>query len=328
MRPVQPEQRPVLVLAGPTAAGKTGVAMRLSEQLRCEIIGADARQIFRSMDIGTAKPTREDRARVSHHCIDIRDPHESYSAAEYSHDARQAITSIPLSSLPIIVGGSGLYITAAIDGLSTDGVATDPEVRDEIVREFDVYGRDAMYERLQELDPRAADRYADRNPRRIQRALEYIRMTGRPFSRSWDAPRDAANVDALYIGITQDREVLNAMIDARCDQMWQDGLIEETQRILDMGVDRKAQSLRTVGYYEALSVIDGRRTADEANEDLKKSTRQYAKRQRTWFRKDKRYTWISGSIETMTAQICAILDTKGWQSTFVDLHRSNQGRSE
>ncbi|MBK6761229.1 MAG: tRNA (adenosine(37)-N6)-dimethylallyltransferase MiaA [Ignavibacteria bacterium] len=328
MRPVQPEQRQVLVLAGPTAAGKTGVAMRLSEQLRCEIIGADARQIYRSMDIGTAKPTTEERTRVRHHCIDIRDPHESYSAAEYSHDARQAITSIPLSSLPIIVGGSGLYIAAALDGLSTDGVATDPEVREEIVREFDIHGRDAMYERLQELDPRAAERYADRNPRRVQRALEYIRITGRPFSLSWDAPRDAANVDALYIGITQDREVLNAMIDARCDKMWQNGLIEETQRILDMGVDRNAQSLRTVGYYEALSVIDGRRTLEEAKEDLKRSTRQYAKRQHTWFRKDKRYTWISGSIEMMTAQICEILDTKGWQSTFVDLHRSNQGRSE
>lgn len=328
MRPVQPEQRPVLVLAGPTAAGKTGVAMRLSEQLRCEIIGADARQIYRSMDIGTAKPTHEERARVRHHCIDIRDPHESYSAAEYSHDARQAILSIPLSSLPIIVGGSGLYIAAALDGLSTDGVATDPEVREEIVREFDVHGRDAMYERLQRLDPRAAERYADRNPRRIQRALEYIRMTGRPFSLSWDAPRDAAVVDALYIGITQDREVLNAQIDTRCDKMWQDGLLEETQQILDLGVDRNAQSLRTVGYHEALSVIDGRRTIEDAKEDLKRSTRQYAKRQLTWFRKDTRYIWISGSIESMSTQICQALDTKGWLSTFVDLHRSNQGKSE
>lgn len=327
MKPVQPERRPVLVIAGPTAAGKTGVAMMLSNHLRCEIIGADARQVYRSMNIGTAKPTPEERTRVRHHCIDIRDPHESYSAAEYAQDARQAISSVPPTSLPIIVGGSGLYIAAALDGLSTEGVATDPNVREEILREFDLHGREGMYAKLQQLDPRAAERYADRNPRRIQRALEYIRMTGRPFSLSWDAPRDAATVDALYIGITQEPDILSALIDARCEKMWEGGLIDETQRILELGVDRNAQSLRTVGYYEALSVIDGRRTIDEAKEDLKRSTRQYAKRQHTWFRKDKRYTWISGSIESMTNQLYAILDTNGRLSTFVDLHRSNQGRS-
>ncbi len=326
--PVQHEMKRVVVLAGPTASGKTGVALQLATHIHCEIIGADARQIYRYMDIGTAKPTREEQTLVPHHCIDIRDPHETYSAAEYSEDARRAIASISSSSLPILVGGSGLYISAALDGLSTEGTATNPHVREKILREFDIHGRDEMYNRLQSLDARAAERYADKNPRRIQRALEYIYMTGRPFSSSWDAPRNAADADVLYIGITQEKELLTSLINERCDNMFDNGLVEETQRVLSMGVPRDAQSLCTVGYYEALSVIDGRRTITEAREDLKNSTRQYAKRQRTWFNKDSRYTWVSGTLESMTAQILEILKAHGWTSAFVDLQRSNQGRSE
>jgi tRNA dimethylallyltransferase len=153
-----------------------------------------------------------------------------------------------------------------------------------------------MFEELERCDPRAAERYADRNPRRILRALEYIAITGRPFSETWDAHRDAADVTPIYVGIDMDRDTLNARINARCDAMWRSGLIEETQRVLDMGVDPFAQSLQTVGYVEAIAVINGIMSLDDAQEKLRIATRRYAKRQRTWFRRDERIHWIDGTI--------------------------------
>ncbi len=322
MNPLLLENRNVLVIAGPTAVGKTAVALALADHLRCEIIGADARQVYRTMDIGTAKPTAEEQSRVHHYCIDIRDPHESYSAAEYASDARAAISSVALDTLPIMVGGSGLYISAALDGLSTGGTASDPSVRDELQRDFDERGRESMFLELEDLDPRAAQRYADRNPRRVQRALEFIRITGRPFSSTWDLPRDSPGVNALYVCISQDQRDLHTLIHSRCENMWASGLLQETKDVLDLGVTRSAQSLHTVGYHEALAVIDGVFTEQEAIAAMKTSTRRYAKRQRTWFAKDDRYTWLSGPVDTMTKQVLALLDRNSWLQAFVDLHNS------
>ncbi|MCX6139924.1 MAG: tRNA (adenosine(37)-N6)-dimethylallyltransferase MiaA [Candidatus Kapabacteria bacterium] len=327
MNPSPRNARRVLVLGGPTASGKTAVALALSSHIRCQIIGADARQIYRGIDIGTAKPSPAELSMVKHHCIDKRDPKETYTAADYSTDARAAIASVPINSLPILVGGSGLYIAAALDGLSVGGIATDEQTRERVQREFDERGRESMYAELESIDPRSAKLYEDRNPRRIQRAIEFYRMTGRPFSETFDTPRDAANVEAMYIGITQDRAVLHARIDARCEHMFASGLVDETRRLLDEGVDRGAQSLRTVGYYEAISVIDGIRTEKEALDDLQKSTRRYAKRQGTWFRKDKRYEWINGDVDTMVRRALAMLNAKGWLSDFVDLQPIKSGKN-
>jgi len=303
------------------------LSLELASYLRCEIVGADARQIFTQLDIGTAKPTIEERGIARHHCIDIRSPHHTYTAAEYARDARAAIDTIPLKVLPIIVGGSGLYLRALLDGLSETVVATDPDIRDHVMRDFELKGRDAMYEELRLLDPRAAEVYADRNPRRVQRALEFIRTTGGPFSSTWDSPRIHANVIPLYVGITQPREVLLSNINIRCDRMWEDGLLEETRLVLSSGVDPSAQSLQTVGYSEAISVIQGRIALTLAQEDLKVHTRRYAKRQLTWFKRDKRILWISGTPREIASRVLDELRSRGWYDDFVDLHLGNKKES-
>jgi tRNA dimethylallyltransferase len=315
------------VLAGPTAAGKTAVSLRLATRARCEVVSADARQIYRGMDIGTAKPTAAERAAVMHHCIDIRTPGESYNASEYASDARAAIDRVAENALPVIVGGSGLYITAALDGLSTEGAGIDPAIRDAIKDEFAERGRDAMYDALVRVDPVAAARYADRNPRRIERALAYVRMTGRPFSSTWDAPRDAAPYEVVRIGITQERSALNARIEERCRAMWTGGLLDETRALVEAGVDPLAQAMQTVGYAEAYAVISGRMNESDALQAMIVSTRRYAKRQMTWFQKDERWEWISGSVESMTDMTVSILERRGWWKDFVLLPSSNEGKS-
>jgi len=308
------DSRPLLVIAGPTAVGKSALALALSARIPIEILSADARQVYRQLDIGTAKPTPEEQQFVKHHCIDIRDPHESYSASEYSTDARQALGFMfqalslkpnasslkpnasslkPKAYLPVMVGGSGLYISAAIDGLSVEPADPDPIVREQLQQRLQTVGRDAMYEELLQRDSAAAERYADKNPRRVLRALEYIELTGKTFSSSWDIQRNAANVDALYLVVNTDRDVLNNRIDKRCEEMWQSGIVDETQQVLTSGVPNNAQSLRTVGYREVIDHLNGVLTKDQALEKMKVSTKQYAKRQRTWFRRDERYIWLN-----------------------------------
>lgn len=291
--------RRVLVIVGPTASGKTALSLELARQLPIEIISADARQVYKHLDIGTAKPTVDERSVCPHHCIDILEPSAPYSSADYARDARAAIDAVPSSHMAVMVGGSGLYIQAALDGFSTDAVAPEPEVRERLMARFDELGRDEMYEELQRLDARAAERYTDKNPRRILRALEYIEITGQPFSETWDRHRDAFDVEPVYIGIDIDRDVLNDRINERCDAMWRDGLLDETQRVLDMGVAPTAQSLQTVGYVEAIAVLMKTMTLSEAQEKLRVATRRYAKRQRTWFRRDERIHWVDGSLASL-----------------------------
>ncbi|MDZ4746067.1 MAG: tRNA (adenosine(37)-N6)-dimethylallyltransferase MiaA [bacterium] len=299
--------RKVLVLAGATATGKTAAAIALSEHMAIEVVSADARQVYRMLNIGTAKPTLEQRASVKHHCIDIRNPDEMYSAAEFAAEARNAIDAIPLGTLPVVVGGSGLYIAAALDGLSAEITPADPTIRATLLEELEVRGRKGLFDDLQSVDPRAAERYADMNPRRLIRALEYFRATGRTFSSSWDIPRNAPAYNVEYIGIAQEKELLHTIIDARCDAMWSNGLLEETALVLQSGVSESAQALQTVGYAEAIDVLNNRSTNNEALETFKRNTRRYAKRQMTWFKKDERYKWTSGSVEQMRAFVLSNL---------------------
>jgi tRNA dimethylallyltransferase len=300
------EPRRVLLLCGPTAAGKSAVAMALAERMSIEIVAADARTVFRGLDVGTAKPSADDRRRVPHHCIDIRDPHETYDAAQYSIDARTAIDAMPSAALPVMVGGSGLYIQAALDGLSNT-VPVDPRVRAALQRRLAAEGRDALYEELLDVDPRAAERYADRNPVRVLRALEHYVSTGRPFSSTWDLPRNTAPYHVVRVGITRPREVLYAAIDERCVQMWKDGLVDETKRLLDAGVAPDAQALHTVGYIEVIEHLRGHIDAETALARMQQATRHYAKRQLTWFRKDERITWIEDDVATSVDRILSLL---------------------
>ncbi|MBU3742759.1 MAG: tRNA (adenosine(37)-N6)-dimethylallyltransferase MiaA [Candidatus Kapabacteria bacterium] len=299
-------ERTVVLLCGPTAAGKSALAMALSNVLHIQIVSADARTVFRGLDIGTAKPTVDDRRRVVHHCIDIRDPDQTYDAAQFMVDARAAIKAMPSDITPVMVGGSGLYIQAALEGLSTT-VPVDPRVRAALQRRLAAEGRDALYDELREVDPRAAERYADRNPVRVLRALEHYVATGTAFSTTWDVPRQAAPYRVVRIGVTRERGPLYEAINARCVEMLEHGMIEETQRLLATGISEHVQALHTVGYVEVLAYLRGEINLASALERMQQATRNYAKRQLTWFRRDERISWVDGAQADALDQLCDLL---------------------
>lgn len=302
----------MIVIAGATASGKTAASLALARRINCEIISADARQVFAGMDVGTAKPTPDERALVRHHLIDIRRPDQTYNAAEYAHDVHAVIDSLPAQVIPVLVGGSGMYINAALDGLTSLPAEVDAEIRDDVARELAERGRDAMYEELQRIDPEAAALYADRNPRRITRALEVYRATGQPLTSFWKQQSREQRYDVLAVAISHERLVLRARIDMRAEQMWEHGLLSETESLITAGLDPMAQSLQTVGYREALAYLNGQCTSQGALQDMKISTWQYAKRQLTWFMRDSRYAWISGEPDGIATSILTLLNERKW----------------
>jgi len=295
--------RRVIAIVGPTASGKTALALQLSTRFSMEVVSADARQVFRYLDVGTAKPTAKERSQCIHHCIDIVEPNESYSAAEYARDARICINSIPPTVTPVVVGGSGLYVRAALDGFSHDLVPPEPSVREGLQERLLIEGRDALFEELQRVDPRAATRYADRNPVRVIRALEFFVITGRTFSSTWDTEIVPPPYSVQYVGIRQERDQLYDSINSRCVLMWNGGLLEETAAVLEMGVAPTSQSLQTVGYTEAMAYLRGSMNQEQAIEHMQRATRNYAKRQLTWFRRDDRVTWFEGSAEQLAVSV-------------------------
>lgn len=301
--------RPVVVVAGPTAAGKSQLAIDLGEHLDITVVCADARQAIRGMQIGTAAPTIDERQRIPHVGYAIRDPEHEYSAAEYAETTRGLIDEIPETRIPVLVGGSGLYLQALLDGFSTDVVATPVDVRDRVLRMFDELGRLAFYELLVSIDPVAAERYADMNPRRVQRALEYYYATNQRLSDTWSQPRRPAPYDVTWIAVDQTDADLKALIARRCSRMWQQGLVEETQELLSRGIDSASHIMRTIGYAEALDVIMSRTSIDDAHERLLHTTWQYAKRQRTWFRRDSRYVWLRGDHMTIAHEARTLINT-------------------
>lgn len=303
------DSRPVVVLAGPTASGKSQLALDIASAHDITIVCGDARQAIRGMRIGTAGPSDEELTAVPHVGFAIREPETEYSAAEYAEATRELIAAIPLGRLPVIVGGSGLYIQALVDGFSSDVVFTPAEVREHVQNMFDQMGREAFYEKLMHVDPIAAHRYPDKNPRRIQRALEFFYTTGTPISSSWDTPRNAAPYATTWIAVDQEDNELRTRIEQRCAQMWSDGLINETQTLLDRGLDPSSHIMRTIGYAEATAVIQGRLVPHEALQRLVTATWQYAKRQRTWFRRDARYTWINGKRDELVSSMLNVLRT-------------------
>lgn len=301
-------QRCVVVVAGPTASGKSQLAMDLARLFDITIVCGDARQAIRGMRIGAAAPSQEDYSAVPHVGFEVRDPEEEYSAAEYATTTRELISAIPRERLPVVVGGSGLYLQALIDGFSTNVVATPPEIREHVLALFDERGRQECYRLLQSVDPVAADRYADMNPRRVQRALEYFYATGSPLSSTWNLPRNVAPYTTTWIAVDQDNPVLRSHIVARCERMWNEGLIEETQALFDRGIAPTAHIMRTIGYAEAVEVLLGTLSSAKARERLLTTTWQYAKRQRTWFRRDERYVWLRGERDILAHAATQILN--------------------
>ena len=283
----------ILVVAGPTASGKKSLALALAQRFGGEIVSADSRKVYRGLDIGTAKPSPEDRARVPHHLIDVVDPDEPFNAAEWVERAASAVSDIHgRGRLPIISGGTGFYIRAFREGLSS-GMASSPVIRRELEHELAESGPRALHDRLTAIDPARAAELHVRDTVRVMRAIEVYLVTGRTFTdmRETAAIR-GGDYDYHSIGITMERQRLYERIDARVDEMIACGLHDEVKSLLERGYGRNLTALDTVGYKEWFAFIDGVAPFEECREAVKRNTRRYAKRQLTWFRSEPDIRWI------------------------------------
>ncbi|MFH2010944.1 MAG: tRNA (adenosine(37)-N6)-dimethylallyltransferase MiaA [bacterium] len=286
----------LVVICGPTAAGKTGAAIRVCAAVDGEVVSADAVQIYRHLDIGSAKPTREERAAAPHHVIDVVDPTERYSAARYIEDAERAIADIrSRGRRPVVTGGCGLYIKALLYGLCPAPPA-DPDIRAELEQEAEDGGAGTLHRRLRLIDPSTAERLHPADRVRVVRALEVYLITGRPISEHQaEHGFHEARHRAVVWGLDPGPEPLRERIDARVDQMMAEGFLEEVSGLLDRGYEPSSPGLSSPGYRELVAHLAGELKLDEAIRLIGRSHRHYARRQRTWFRKTIGLTWYSGA---------------------------------
>lgn len=286
------QQRKVLVLVGPTASGKTDVALRLARLLPAEIISADSRQIYKYLDIGTAKPTLDQLRLVKHHFVSAIPPDREFSAGEFGAEGRKVIDAIfACGRTPLVVGGSGLYVQALIDGFF-EGPGADKEFRDRLERRVAAGELSKLVEELRAVDPSTASRIDPHNARRVIRALEVFHLTGKPISLAHR--QHAATVPFLpkLFGLVWDRTQLYRRIEQRCNAMLQEGLLKEVEELERRGFTPALNALNTVGYAEAFAYRRGELSYDEMVRLFKQNSRRYAKRQLTWFRRDMRIRWI------------------------------------
>ena len=287
----------LLCLLGPTAVGKTEIAIELAQRLNAEIVSVDSRQIYRQMDIGTAKPTPEEQQAARHHLIDCVNISQSFSVADYQRLADTAITDIRnRGKRVLLVGGAGLYFRAVVDGLF-EGPGADPILRKRLEGEAAQHGVDALHERLRACDPVSADRIHPNNIVRVVRALEVYELTGTPMSelqQQWYPEKQRYPFIAFCL--TMQRARLYRRIEQRVDVMLANGLIAEVEALLAAGYSRDTVALQSFGYRELIAYLDGECTYIEAVSQLKQNTRRFAKRQLTWFRKDTRLEWIDREL--------------------------------
>ncbi|BCW54095.1 MULTISPECIES: tRNA (adenosine(37)-N6)-dimethylallyltransferase MiaA [unclassified Arthrobacter] len=293
---------PVIAVVGPTGSGKSDLAVNLALELDGEVINADAMQFYRGMDIGTAKITTAERRGVPHHLLDILDVTQEASVSDFQQQARSLIGDIHArGKRAILAGGSGLYVRAALDVLEFPG--TDPKLRARLEADHIRLGTPALLDRLRALDPVSADRVSD--ARRIIRALEVHELTGRPFSSFM--PRREYYQPAVQVGLSVDREVLRERLAVRVHRMVESGLLEEVRMLDARGLRQGKTASRALGYSQFLRVIDGTSTVEQAAEETIVATRQFARRQLTWFRADPRITWLDWQDPELTgkaAEVC------------------------
>jgi tRNA dimethylallyltransferase len=280
----------VIAIVGPTASGKTAMAIAIAKKIGGEIVSADSRQIYRGMDIGTAKPSAGEQREIPHHLIDIKDPDEDYTVADYKADATAAIEKIiTRGTLPLLVGGTGLYVKAVLENLDIPKAVAHPELRAKIERDIAKDGLATVFERLVALDPEAAYVVDPKNPRRVVRALEVAIATGEPFTAQ--RKKNDPLFDTLVIGLNPPPELLRKRIDQRVDMMMREGLVGEVKSLVKK-YGATPVAFDAIGYREIIAHLSGTLTLDEATVAIKMNTWHFAKRQMTWFKKDKDVRWI------------------------------------
>ncbi|OGQ97248.1 MAG: tRNA (adenosine(37)-N6)-dimethylallyltransferase MiaA [Deltaproteobacteria bacterium RIFOXYD12_FULL_57_12] len=303
--------RPLLVLVGPTAIGKTDFSLRIAEEFSAEIVSVDSMQVYRNMDIGTAKPTREEQTRIPHHLIDIVDPDEEYTVGRFVEDARQTIDTITGNGkIPLLVGGTGMYFKGLFEGLFEPGDT--PLEKKTTVREMlrhkllEEGGRAALWRDLKCHDPLSADRIHPNDTQRLMRALEIFHLTGIPWSEHLRQQKEGTKTEERFIlklGLTCDRDELYRRINLRVQLMIDQGLLDEVRSLLQMGYHSGLKSMQSIGYRHMINYLDGVFTWPQAIELLARDTRRYAKRQYTWFRQDAGIQWY-GTVQQKELRGC------------------------
>lgn len=285
----------ILVIVGPTASGKTRMAVELAQRHNGEVISADSMQIYRTMDIGTAKPTKEEMGGIPHHMIDVADPEEDFSVARYVEMAARCVDDVlERGKLPIVAGGTGLYIDSLLSGRTFAPFSPDSALRGELERELAEKGGQAMLEALAQVDPEAAQRLHPNDHKRIVRALEVYRSTGKTITQhNRETQAIPPRYNALTIGLAfQDRQAMWRRIDQRVDEMVAAGLEDEVRRLLTSGISPKCTAMQAIGYKEFTQALSGEMTWQEATDVVKLRSRQYAKRQLTWFGRNPNTRWV------------------------------------
>ncbi len=294
-----------IVICGATATGKSDLAVALAQEIGAEIINADSMQIYKGMDIGTAKLTPAERGGIEHHMLDILSVSQDSTVAWYQELARQSVTQIHgRGKNAIIVGGTGLYIKSILDDLNFPD--TDAAIRQKLTEEAKEFGIIQLFQRLEQLDPAAAAAIDQQNERRVIRALEVIEITGKPFTANLPREDSSLYPDALQFGLVMDRAELGERVEARVDRMWEAGFVAEVDRLIDEGITKATTARRALGYAQIIAMRSGEITEDLAIEETKRATRQYVRRQETWFSRDARIKWISPTqprLETVLEKI-------------------------
>ncbi|MGD9567878.1 MAG: tRNA (adenosine(37)-N6)-dimethylallyltransferase MiaA [Sedimentibacter sp.] len=285
----------IIVVVGPTAVGKTYVSVELAKKLSTEIVSADSMQIYKEMDIGTAKITNDETQGITHHMIDVIRPDESYSVSDFKEQAEKIIDNLLLNNhIPIVVGGSGLYVNSLIYDLDFGNTKSNEKIRDYYNYYHREHGEDALYDKLLRIDPTAAKKIHKNNVKRVIRALEVYDMTGVRFSElNTDIRKPSNKYECILVGLSMDRKLLYDRINQRVDKMVSEGLIKEVKDLLDKGYHKDLISMKAIGYKEIIDYLEGNVSLEEAVNILKRNTRRFAKRQYTWFLKDKNVKWFS-----------------------------------
>ena len=288
---------PLIVICGATATGKSDLAIALAQKLGGEIINADSMQVYQGMDIGTAKVPLAERGGIPHHLLDIYPVNQDMTVARYQELARAKVDQLSADGTPIIVvGGTGLYIKSILDDLNFPD--TDPDIRQKITDEAEAIGNEALHAKLAALDPVAALAIPFENVRRVIRALEVIEITGQPYTTNLPREGSTRYPDAIQIGLAMDREDLGERINKRVDRMWELGFVDEVEELINHGLLEAKTAQAAIGYAQIIAMKHGVMSEEEAREDTKRATRQYVRRQETWFSRDARITWLSAHAST------------------------------
>ena len=291
----------VISILGPTAVGKSKVAIEVAKIINGEIVSADSMQVYRGMDIGTAKPTLEERQGIPHHLIDIKNPDEEWTVSDFVEQTNRLTSEIAKrGKRPMIVGGTGLYLWALLEGFSFPIAPADKELR----KRLEKIPLSTLYSRLSTLDPQAAEKINPNDKKRIIRAVEVYELTGRPISqlqkRSEEPRISFSGSEPILIGLTMPREKLYKFIEERADKMVEDGLVEEVKSLLSKGYPKDLPSFQALGYKEVVEYLDGKWSKEQMIAELKKRTRHFARRQMTWFKRFKNVKWFEAPVDIQT----------------------------